>query len=396
MVVGSPGEGFVTFYSSKDVKKWREESKLTTPGGGECPNLVEVPIVEEEGQKKKDLACHGHDSAPSSSSAYLLFVSGGGNPSNGASVTRYVVGSFNGSHFTPFDSEHTWDRFVDFGPDNYAGQFFFNGAPKAQQNARTHGLPVQDAQSTDVQSRAPVQKPIYMAWASNWVYAKDTPTGEREGWRGALTLPREVSLIRGSKGAVEMVSMPYGLDTLEKKTLREMMLVSGRREGIALGDGAVVIELVVKLAGNEPGVAEHGKEKRRLKGGRIKLGVGNKATGEQLVMELNLDTSQSKAFFWVDRSGVGDWKHPGFNPQMHVIVPAVPLLMDKKSSETRKGWTFKIILDRSMMEVFVNGGQQAGAMAYYPTQFLNELNINTGDIEGHLEASVEVIQVSAR
>src|SRR5690606_36730772 len=45
---------------------------------------------------------------------------------------------------------------------------------------------------------------IAIAWMNNWLYAGETPTA---GWRGAMTLPRELAL-RTVDGEVRLVQRP--------------------------------------------------------------------------------------------------------------------------------------------------------------------------------------------
>jgi fructan beta-fructosidase len=80
----------------------------------------------------------------------------------GGSATQYFIGQFDGQTFTnAFPEQSLW---LDYGPDNYAGTTF-NNAPDGQY--------------------------LFMAWMSNWLYARETPTTP---WRGAMTLPRSLFL----------------------------------------------------------------------------------------------------------------------------------------------------------------------------------------------------------
>src|SRR5690606_33852848 len=60
---------------------------------------------------------------------------------------------------------------IDFGKDNYAGVTFSNITSKKGGE-------------------------FYMGWMSNWEYANEVPT---ETWRSAMTVAREVKLIKDSK-----------------------------------------------------------------------------------------------------------------------------------------------------------------------------------------------------
>ena len=70
-------------------------------------------------------------------------------------------------------------RWLDYGRDNYAGITFNN---------------------------TPQDRRIFLGWMSNWEYAHTFPT---QPWRGAMTLPRELSL-HGNRIIQTPISHPYG------------------------------------------------------------------------------------------------------------------------------------------------------------------------------------------
>jgi sucrose-6-phosphate hydrolase SacC (GH32 family) len=80
------------------------------------------------------------------------------------SGTQYFLGQWNGKEFIADDLRTRW---LDYGRDNYAGITFAN---------------------------APDGRRIFIGWMSNWEYAHSFPT---RPWRGAMTLPRELSLKNG-------------------------------------------------------------------------------------------------------------------------------------------------------------------------------------------------------
>ncbi len=137
----------IAFYSSPNLKDWTLQSRFGQEVGAhggvwECPDLLSINL---DGQTH-----------------WILIVSVMPGGPNGGSATQYFVGNFDGAHFTPYDSNLRW---LDYGPDNYAGVTFHNTAPRN----------------------------VFIAWMSNWDYAKEVPTSP---WRSAMTLPRELSLER--------------------------------------------------------------------------------------------------------------------------------------------------------------------------------------------------------
>jgi fructan beta-fructosidase len=137
----------VAFYSSPDLKNWKEESgfgKEVGAHGGvwECPDLF---AFDYDGKQVW---------------ALLVSINPGG--PNGGSATQYFIGDFDGKTFTPYNNNVKW---IDYGPDNYAGVTFSNTG----------------------------ERKIFLGWMSNWSYAQLVPT---ETWRSAMTVPRNLNLLR--------------------------------------------------------------------------------------------------------------------------------------------------------------------------------------------------------
>lgn len=108
----------------------------------------------------------------------------------GGSVSQYFVGNFNGTHFTPVDGV---TRLTDFSKDNYAGQFFY-------------GIPA-------------TEKQISFGWASNWQYTDLVPTGNTEGWRSQMSVPRYQYLANVTAIGYNMFSAPYNIQSIFSQEL---------------------------------------------------------------------------------------------------------------------------------------------------------------------------------
>jgi levanase/fructan beta-fructosidase len=149
MTVVLPKERKVSFYSSKDLKKWAHLSDFgpvgAVDGDWECPDLFPLFVNGDERKVKWVL---------------LISINPGG--LTGGSGTQYFIGDWNGKEFTADEVKTRW---LDYGRDNYAG-VTFNDAPN--------------------------QRRIFIGWMNNWEYSPNFPTSP---WRGAMTLPRELSLI---------------------------------------------------------------------------------------------------------------------------------------------------------------------------------------------------------
>ncbi len=135
----------ITFYSSPDLKNWKEESKFGKTIGAhggvwECPDLF--PLIYN-GQKH-----------------WVLIVNINPGGPNGGSATQYFVGNFDGKTFKPYQTDTQW---LDYGPDEYAGVTWDNTGDRR----------------------------LFIGWMSNWQYANDVPT---QLWRSAMTISRELGI----------------------------------------------------------------------------------------------------------------------------------------------------------------------------------------------------------
>lgn len=135
----------IHFYSSSNLKDWKKQSEFGSDVGAhggvwECPDLFQLEYENEK--------------------VWILIVSINPGGPNGGSATQYFTGKFDGHTFTPFQTDTRW---IDFGPDDYAGVTWANTG----------------------------KRKIFLGWMGNWWYAQEVPT---EKWRSAMTIPRELAL----------------------------------------------------------------------------------------------------------------------------------------------------------------------------------------------------------
>jgi fructan beta-fructosidase len=144
MVVVHPVERQIELYRSANLREWASLSVFGPAGaqGGiwEVPDLF--PIDDEAGRQYWMMKVDVNPGGP-----------------YGGSGVQYWLGDFDGRGFTAT----TPARWVDHGNDFYAALTW-----------------------SDLENRR-----VWIAWMSNWRYAHDVPTS---GWRGAMSLPREVSV----------------------------------------------------------------------------------------------------------------------------------------------------------------------------------------------------------
>ena len=265
MTVVLPKERKVSFYSSKDLKNWAHLSDFgpvgAVEGDWECPDLFPLFVDGDESKVKWVL---------------LISINPGG--LTGGSGTKYFIGDWNGKEFTADDVKTNW---LDYGRDNYAG-VTFNDAPN--------------------------QRRIFIGWMNNWEYAHNFPT---ETWRGAMTLPREMSLISKDGKHLLAASLVSELD-------------SYLGEKISAGSKAELLQINTSISTSE--------------GLSTKLRV----TGDGgSYFEFGFD-AKSKSIF-VDRSK--SWNEI---PSSHIQSAPVP--NDEKIID------ICAIVDRASVEIFAAGG----------------------------------------
>jgi fructan beta-fructosidase len=286
MVTVLPDEHKVRFFGSPDLKRWEALSDFgpagATGGVWECPDLFPLPIEGTTAEAR-----------------WVLDVDLNPGGIAGGSGGQYFIGRFDGRTFVN-DAPASETLWSDYGKDFYATISF------------------SDIPSTD-------GRRIWMAWMSNWLYANEEPTS---GWRGALSLPRELSLRRTPAG-LRLVQRPVReLDTL--RTGADTVRVAASTPLPA----AAEFTLEVSTAG-----AEHAG-----------LRLSNES-GEEAV--IGVAGSPLEAFVDRRRSRAAPLAH---YPGRHAgPVRAVD-----------GGVHLRVIVDRSMVEVFANDGETVVSDRLWP------------------------------
>jgi fructan beta-fructosidase len=187
----------IQFFESSDLKNWEftgEFGQGIGAHGGvwECPDLL--PFTAPNGDQK-----------------WVLLVSiNPGGPQKG-SATQYFIGNFENGTFTPDD---TMIRWLDYGPDNYAGVTWSN-LPQGE------------------------NRTLFIGWMSNWLYGQVVPTPT---WRSAMTGVRELSLI-DLNGVLLLKSAPA----------RELELLRGKEFAIDKKSNlpSQAVEILMELDGSD-------------------------------------------------------------------------------------------------------------------------------------------------
>ena len=221
----------VEFYSSPNLINWRKESEigknLFAHGGvWECPDLLHFNL--------------------NGKTIWVLLVSMNPGGPNGGSATQYIVCDFDGHAFKPYSTDIKW---MDYGPDNYAGVTFSNVG----------------------------ERNLLIGWMSNWNYANVVPT---EKWRSAMTVPRELSLIEQNKNK-NTDSKDFLLVSSPVKEMKNAFTEIMSKENIIpnridMKDlKATDFEIILSNTYNEKLIIGYRSDKKQFYIDRTKAGVSN-------------------------------------------------------------------------------------------------------------------------
>jgi fructan beta-fructosidase len=298
MVAVLADERKAVFFDSRDLKNWRFRSSFEIEnkdkGQWECPDLFELPVEGNSKNKKWVLIVNRNPGAPA-----------------GGTGTRYFVGSFDGARFvseTP-PSQELW---ADYGKDFYATNSFSD-------------LPPMDGRR------------IWIGWISNWQYANREPTAI---WRGAQSLPRELSLSQFPDG-LRLEQKPVA----EAKALRE-------RELLQLSNVSVLTAMeAIQLANIRGETLEIEAEISPADAKEIGFRLRKGGSEETL---LGFTTENKEVFVDRTRSGLVSFA-PEFSGRYKAILGQIARLK------------VHIFLDRSSVEAFVNDGEVVLTDRIYPS-----------------------------
>jgi beta-fructofuranosidase len=274
---------------------------------------------------------------------YVLAISINPGAPLGGSITEYFPGSFNGTHFEAVDGAA---RLTDFGKDNYAGQFFY-------------GIP-------------PDEDQVFIAWASNWEYSQQVPTGQKEGWRSAMSVPRKTYLASNvTRTGWALVSTPYNVGPI-----LDTQLASNPN----LGNGSVLLDYSTVESGalyfqaNVSNIPNNTYSQ-----GTLNFTFSSSSTRESITGGFFLGGDNP---FWMSRRNVLGFAetNPFFTDKFSVGNPI-------NNDDT---FTLEGIIDRSILEVFLDGGRNSGIMTFYPEGELDTMELRTGGLNSGVEVSVAV------
>lgn len=299
------------FYGSANCKQWDFMSDFHYPEkhGSQWEGSDFFPLpVEGTAQVK-----------------WVLLVNMGNGPAEGAPATRYFIGDFDGTTFQITQTKELW---LDYGKDNYAGSTF-NGLPMGNR--------------------------IAIGWMNCWEYANLLPT---DGWRGSMTFPRSLSLVKEGKHYV-----------LSSAPVTSLEAFSGKKYAIAskpvkLSSKPCIISMKFDNKDNMAiwRARDYGICLLTKSGKRLSIGYQN-----ELI------------YYYINRSGL---ETESFSDTFGQLMGAT-----YRSEGVVSDW--QILVDRSSVELFADGGRIAMTALCYPDEAFSSLEFysESGNIT-LLEASV--------
>ncbi|HEX6428697.1 MAG TPA: glycoside hydrolase family 32 protein [Niastella sp.] len=291
----------ITFYSSRDLKTWTKESEfgkdLGAHGGvWECPDLF---AMDDNGKK-----------------VWVLIVNLNPGGPNGGSATQYFVGEFNGNRFTP---SHTDTRWLDHGPDEYAGITWSNTG----------------------------NRKIFLGWMSNWQYANVVPTNT---WRNAMTIPREIKIKHIGK-EIFLAMEPIGeLNSIRSKPVVLQNVKVNKSFDLASSIGKITFPARLDLNLDQAG--------------DFSVMLSNDA-GEQV--EIAYDKQRQEYFIDRTKSGITNFQKDFAGKH---VVPRI-----RKTGNIN----CTLIIDVASVEMFADDGLAVMTEIFFPTKPFNKIHIKSAN-----------------
>jgi len=283
----------INIYSSVDLKNWTLMSNFNSLEGitDECPDLYQLPV---EGTNLKK---------------WVLMFSGGNR-------TKYFIGDFDG---TTFKANTKSVSFVDYGPDNYAGNTY------------------NDIASSD-------GRRIFIGWMNNWNYAGLVPATT---WRCSMTVPRVITLVQNGQNYSLRFNPVAELENYKTQTTtlpQSLNSISLTYNGI-IKSGSYELNLTADFSQADS----------------LQFSVGDSI--ENLVILFD----KSHGSVSIDRSNSGNaFFYNGF--RQVIVYPTFTTGSNQQSD-------IRILFDKTSVEVFWNQGQGVMTALYFPYYQYNYLKI---------------------
>ena len=341
MIVSADKE--MRLYKSKNLKKWNYVSAFgkgigQQPCQYECPDFFQLPV---NGDKKK--------------MKWVMTMNINPGCWFGGSATEYFVGDFDGKKFTCPDANEV--KWLDWGKDHYATVTFSNTGDRV----------------------------LGITWMSNWQYANLTPFKQN---RGANGLPRELKLYEknGKYYISENVAPEVYALRKETKDLADASVADAKDlKGVAANmEGAFEIEADVTPDANGIAGIEISNNKRErtliyfdMKQGKVVMDrteSGLTDFGKQAVPhDIELAWDKQRAAEGKEPARIANsinYKND------FALATWAPLSLCENGKKT---YHVDIFVDKSSVELFVDGGRIAMTNLVFPVAPYENVKLYTQD-----------------
>ena len=318
------------FYESKDLKKWSYMSEWGAgygpqPNQFECPDFFEMAVDGNAQQKK-----------------WVMIVNINPGFVYGGSGTMYFVGQFDGHKFTR-DTAPNDVKWLDWGKDHYATVTYSNTPGRI----------------------------IAMPWMSNWQYANLTPTQQ---FRSQNALPRELKLYTADNGELLVSAAPVKETEALRNKATDLGSFEGEKQAKIDNEGAFELDFDLQA-----GTADKcGVEIANAKGEKVSIyydvkaqrfvmdraesGItefGNKVEPHQLDNAQSLKRYKEVTVNYHNAFALGTWAPVPIKADAHHV---------------------QIFVDKSSVELFVDGGRIAMTNLVFPNEPYNQLRFFGGKV----------------
>lgn len=312
-VMGLAAQDRQHFYASKNLKDWMFLSEFGKDVGGHG-GVWECPDLFPIKIKGTN------------EEKWVLIVNINPGGPNGGSAAQYFVGNFDGKIFKMDDVftkqlEKEKVVWLDWGRDNYASVSFDN---------------------------VPDDKRIIIGWMSNWDYADKVPT---LAWRGSNTIAREIQLIK-KENNYSLISNPVKeINKYVSKIIKGKSLKGKGNLSISEAGKIDLTKAIIDF------------KLKNLKQDTYTFTLSNDK-GESLTFGIN----NSDHYLFVDRSKSGK---NDFSEKFAATITKAALNGNQKEG------VFKIILDKTSIEIFYNNGEKVITEIFFTNQSFTSLSVSS-------------------
>ena len=184
-----------------------------------------------------------------------------------------------------------------------------------------------------------------------------------------MTLPRVNYLKNATRIGYVLVSEPYNIQTVFSQ---ELAYNSSLGNSSILLDYSSVPSGALYFEANITNLSPY-----TASSGALNFTFSSSVSGEFIRGGTNVNGDT-----WLDRGHTNAFDNPYFTDKFSAS--------GLYSGAENGTWTISGVIDRSIFEVFVNGGEQSGTMTFYPTRPLDTMRFSAGGVAANATVSVGV------